>query len=288
MKVLAPAKINLYLKISGKRPDGFHELETLMCPVDLADELELELAEDGIHLEVKTENGDVLSSGPENLVWRAAQAVQERAGIKAGVRIILHKRIPMGGGLAGGSSDAAATLLVMNKLWNAGLDNSALAELAASLGSDVCFFLQPHPAVCTGRGEKIRPIELKNLPWAVLINPGFSVPTPWAYKAYAMNPNQGVEGKTLDWTASGITLRNDLEPAVFSKYLWIKEAKAWLQKQDVVLDALMSGSGASVFALVSDEKAGRQLAERASDYFGRETWIRVVCPLTKPADKLIR
>lgn len=276
MKVWAHAKINLYLKILGKRPDGFHELETLMCPVSLADELELEPAKEGIQLEVSTENGDILSSGPGNLIWKAAQAVQERAGIKAGVRISLNKRIPMGGGLAGGSSDAAATLLAVNKLWNAELDNATLMEIAAKLGSDVAFFLQSHPAICTGRGENVHPVHLKNLPWAVLINPGFSVPTPWAYKIYATTPSQGDEGKTFDWTENGITLKNDLEPAVFSKYLWIKETKTWLRKQPLVIESLMSGSGATVFALVADEQAGCHLQQQVLDYLGQKTWARVV------------
>ena len=273
MKVLAPAKINLYLKILGKRPDGYHDLETLMCPLALADEIEIEEKSSGIELEVPGAPSHV-PTGPDNLVWKAAQAVLDEAKIKKGVRMVLHKKVPTGGGLAGGSSDAAAVLLAVNKLFNAPLPFASLEKIASGLGSDINFFLQPLPAVCTGRGEKVSPLALKNLPWVVLINPGFGVPTPWAYKTYAQHPSKGTEGKTFEWEKS-VTLRNDLEPAVFSKYLWIAETKSWLQKNPLVLDSLMSGSGATVFALVHDEKDAKTLARQASEYLGSSTWIHV-------------
>lgn len=272
MKILAPAKINLYLKILGKRPDGYHELETLMCPTSLADEIELEECSKGIHIAIE---GAELAAGPENLVHRAAQAVQRRAKIQKGVKIFLRKNIPLGAGLGGGSSDAAVVLLAVNKLWQAGLDETTLNQLAAELGSDVNFFLQPHPAVCTGRGEKIQPVDLHYLPFVVLIYPGFEVSSLWAYKTYAQNPQPGASGKTFHWNKAGegISLQNDLEPAVFSKHLWIAETKKWLQNHPLVDDALMSGSGATVFAILSNEKRARQLVIEAKKRLGNETWI---------------
>jgi len=269
MKILAPAKINLYLHISGKRPDGFHELESLMCPVDLMDEIEIMPTESGITLSVE---GAELSAGPDNLVWRAADLVLRASGKKQGVKILLKKKIPMGGGLGGGSSDAAAVLLAVNELTGETQSLENLSRFAAELGSDVAFFLFHQPAICRGRGEIVEPVEAKGLPWVVLINPGFGVPTPWAYKTYAAHPASGENGRAFPWTPGGITIRNDLEPAVFSKYLWIAEAKAWLQKSAHCLDSLMSGSGATVFALVEDGDTAARLTEAIRGHFGHHVW----------------
>lgn len=272
MKVFTHAKINLYLHILGKRPDGFHELETLMCPLALADEMEFSFCNiQGINLTVE---GAELSNGPDNLVYRAAEAVLKRTKAEKGVMIKLYKKIPMGGGLAGGSSNAAATIRSLNQLLGNPLSFEEMNEIAASMGSDINFFLQPYPAVCSGRGEKVVPLKLKNLPWVVLLNPGFGVSTPWAYKTYAQNPAKGETGCTFEW-GSKVTLQNDLESAVFTKYLWISETKAWLKKQPETLDALMSGSGATVLALVSDEETGNELAQRAKEYLGEQTWVQV-------------
>lgn len=269
MKILAPAKINLYLHILGKRSDGFHELESLMCPVDLMDEIEITLEESGISLSVE---GAELSAGPDNLVWRAADLVLRASGRKQGVKILLRKKIPMGGGLGGGSSDAASVLLAVNELTGGTQSFEDISRFAAELGSDVAFFLYHQPAICRGRGEIVEPIETRGLPWVVLINPGFGVPTPWAYKTFAASPATGEKGKTFPWTPEGITLRNDLEGAVFSKYLWIAEAKSWLQKSGLCLDSLMSGSGATVFALVEDGASAAKLVEAAYQHLGTHVW----------------
>jgi 4-diphosphocytidyl-2-C-methyl-D-erythritol kinase len=141
------------------------------------------------------------------------------------------------------------------------------------LGSDINFFLQTQPAVCSGRGEKISPLDLTNLPWVVLFNPGFGVPTPWAYKTYAANPQPGMDGKTFQWGKHAITLRNDLESPVFSKYVWISETKKWLQSQSLVLDSLMSGSGATVFALAKNEDDAKKLIFESRTRLGKETWM---------------
>lgn len=267
MKQFAPAKINLYLHILGKRADGFHELETLMAPISFGDDLEIVPAEKGIHLSCTNVH---LPVNEDNLAYRAAALFLREFGIQSGVSITLEKRIPIGAGLGGGSSNAAAVLLAMRTLFGVDATDEKLAALAGQLGSDIPFFIYENKAaVCKGRGEIIEPTELKGKYQGLLVHPGFGVSTPWAYKTYAANPQRGVEGKQ---TADGFILRNDLETSAFSKYLWLPAAKAWFQSQPEVYDSLMSGSGSSVFALTHDE-AGieplRQkfLAEHGSNLF---------------------
>lgn len=278
MQRRSPAKINLTLKILGKRPDGFHELETVMCPVGIYDELEFEPAPSGIQLTVE---GADLPADPSNLVWKAARLVQESAGTERGVRIRLKKHIPMGGGLAGGSGNAAVTLLAVNELWSCGLSVARLKELAGRLGSDIAFFLDGGASLCTGRGEVTRPVRLRAPRHVLLANPGFGVPTPWAYQAYAASPQSGEPGRAglgLEdgGHAEAFRLRNDLEPAVFGKYLWIAEAKAWLLGREGVVDALMSGSGATVFALFDSPEDAERVAAEARAHFGPKCWIHAV------------
>jgi len=180
MKVRCPAKINLYLRILGKRPDGFHELETLMCPVSIFDEMEFENGPADVELQIE---GADIPAGEDNLVVRAVRLLQEATGLRNGVRIRLRKQIPVGGGLAGGSSNAALTLRALNTFWKAGLSEAQLGQAAAKLGSDINFFLQDGPAICRGRGELVEPVELAGEWQALLINPGFGVPTPWVRRA---------------------------------------------------------------------------------------------------------
>ena len=285
IKVQCPAKINLYLRVVGKRPDGYHELDTLMCPVSLFEEMELERTSGEVGLRVE---GADIPAGADNLVVRAAEQIRRLSGCSHGVNILLKKRIPVGGGLAGGSSNAAATLLALNSLWECSLPMEKLEQAAASMGSDINFFLHQQPAVCRGRGELVQPVELAGPAAALLVNPGFGVPTPWAYQTYAANPRPGQEGRTTlrcrgagagDWT--DFRLRNDLEPAVFSKYVWIEEARRWLGLQEGVLDSMMSGSGATVFALLEDIAGAQRLALKAREYFGDKSWIRPVELLTR-------
>jgi len=284
MKVRCPAKINLYLRILGKRPDGFHELETLMCPVSIFDEMEFENGPADVELQIE---GADIPAGEDNLVVRAVRLLQEATGLRNGVRIRLRKQIPVGGGLAGGSSNAALTLRALNTFWKAGLSEAQLGQAAAKLGSDINFFLQDGPAICRGRGELVEPVELAGEWQALLINPGFGVPTPWAYQTYAARPQNGPEGRELlcaagrDGVKREFRLRNDLEPAVFSKYLWIEEARRWLGTQPGVGDAMMSGSGATVFALVRRAEDLPELERRARLYFGEKAWIQPVALLTK-------
>jgi 4-diphosphocytidyl-2-C-methyl-D-erythritol kinase len=263
VKQFAPAKINLYLHILGRRPDGFHELETLMAPISLGDTLDIDLipASSGIEF---TCSDPALSDAKDNLATKAARVFLQEFKLATGVRIHLEKAVPVGAGLGGGSSDAAAVLLALRELTGMSCADAKLAELAAQLGSDIPFFIYRTPAVCRGRGELIEPIALTEKFEGLLVHPGFGVSTPWAYKTYAQNPSQGAPGRKF----ANFTLRNDLEPPAFSKCPWLPTAKNWFQKQPEVLDSLMSGSGSSVFALTSSTEAAGQLRARFLAEFG--------------------
>jgi 4-diphosphocytidyl-2-C-methyl-D-erythritol kinase len=261
VKQFAPAKINLYLHILGRRADGFHELETLMAPISLGDTLDIELITAGVEF---TCSDPALSDAKDNLATKAARVFLDEFKLTTGVRIHLEKAVPVGAGLGGGSSDAAAVLLALRELTRIGCADAKLAELAAQLGSDIPFFIYRTPAVCRGRGEIIEPVRLKEAFQGLLVHPGFGVPTPWAYKTYAQNPSQGAPGRTF----ADFTLRNDLEPPAFSKYPWLPAVKSWFQKQPEVLDSLMSGSGSSVFALTGSTEAIGRLRERFLAEFG--------------------
>jgi 4-diphosphocytidyl-2-C-methyl-D-erythritol kinase len=162
----AYAKVNLGLEVVGRRPDGYHELVSLFQTIDLYDELRLEPAE-----EIALACSEPTLAGPDNLVWRAARLLQERAGVRRGARIVLSKGIPVAAGLGGGSADAAAALLAFDRLWQVGLPLPALAELAAMLGADVPFFLQGGTALVEGRGEVVRPLPPAPARWLLLLCP---------------------------------------------------------------------------------------------------------------------
>src|ERR1017187_779716 len=184
----SPGKVNLLLNILGKRPDGFHELETVMHPVNFFDVIRFERGGGGIQLAC---DEPALPVDAQNLVYRAAEAFLKLHDPRAGVRIHLQKKIPLAAGLGGGSGNAATTLLALNELYDQPLAAKILCEIAATLGSDIPFFLQNKPALATGRGEKIQPLE--NFPALcgkafLLIHPGFGISTAWAYQNLARFP----------------------------------------------------------------------------------------------------
>lgn len=273
MKFLSPAKVNLHLKILGKRPDGYHEIETLMVPVSLADTIELERVEEpGITL---TCNNPQVPAGRENLIVRAAELFFEVTGQPSGLKIHVDKRIPMGAGLGGGSSNAASMLVALNTLTKAGLPVSALEELAAKIGSDVAWFIRGQSAICRGRGELIGPmVEVPDWP-LLLLKPPFGVPTPWAYQAWAKMHNPQPVTQTL----GEITLCNDLEPPVFDKYVLLPVIKNWLLQQKGVQAAAMSGSGSTMFAVLDSASLAGPLADEARAVFGETLWTHA-CEIT--------
>lgn len=260
MTVTAPAKINLSLRILGKREDGFHEIDTVMAPLDMADEI----------LFANSRTTTLLCDAPgvpvdeSNLVMKAVRLFEREYGKKAKQKINLVKRIPAGAGLGGGSSDAVQTLLALNEIICTGYSMEKLAGLAAELGSDTSFFLHPAVSRCTGRGERVEPLEAL-AGWTspiVVLKPAFGIPTPDAYNRWA--DSRPVEGFSYaEQNADGVILVNDLERPAFEKYPFLGMMKQWLLRQDGVKGALLSGSGSSMFALTGSPDEAQAIAQKA-------------------------
>ncbi len=277
MRFLAPAKINLSLRVLGKRPDGFHEIQSLMTPLSLADEIDIERQDSGGI--AFTCDDPLLPTGEANLAYRAAKLFCERGGFAPDLSVALKKKVPHGAGLGGGSSDAAAVLLGLNKMFEAGLTREALAALAAELGSDVPFFIWESAALCRGRGETVSPVALEEGPPLVLLKPPFGVPTPWAYSRWRDAkeiPGIPYAAQVFPWGE----LVNDLERPVFEKYIFLAFLKRWLLAQPETAGALMSGSGSTVFALARDEPGAAALERRAGAEF--EGLWTCVCKMGRP------
>ncbi len=270
MEILAPAKINLSLVVKSRREDGFHEIESWMCPVSVFDRLTIEaLDEGGLSF---TCDDPSIPANDDNLVVRAAKLFCAEVGLEPHLRISLAKEIPHGAGLGGGSSDAATTLLALNAIFEARLPQSALVEMAATLGSDIPFFIYQSAAMCRGRGELVEPKPLPRQLPLLLIKPPFGVPTPWAYQHWrdsAELPGVSYDPQIFDWGE----LRNDLERPVFQKYLFLAQVKQWLRAQPEVAGALMSGSGSTVFAVLHEKHLGTALGERLAEMFGTNLWV---------------
>lgn len=267
MTIEAPAKLNLTLRVLGKREDGFHELDTLMVRLPgLADELEFEPAGE-FSLEVQ---GAEVGPVEANLVTRAVRLYEQRTGRVCSYRVTLRKRIPAGAGLGGGSSDAAATLRVLDEMGGVSLPAEELSGLAAELGSDVPFFLREGPCRAAGRGELLERVEAPGLE-VMLLKPAFGVGTPDAYGRWSDSRElPGVRYSAQH--VGGLDLVNDLERPVFEKFLFLAELKQWLLGQFEVQAALMSGSGATVFAVLHDAGAAERLAERARTELDPGLW----------------
>jgi 4-diphosphocytidyl-2-C-methyl-D-erythritol kinase len=257
--VRAPAKINLALLVVGKRPDGYHDLKTIMAKVDWYDELLFEMGAPGIELVCQGKHW--APEGRENLVYRAVETLCEKAGTEPAVKVTLTKNIPAGSGLGSASSDAAAALLGMNKFGNPGLGQEDLVHLASSLGSDVPFFLNGPLALCTGRGEKILPILQKFAFSAVLILPGVNTSTKKVYENYrhdnsiylALNEqiDRFLDGNRLDLLST--MCANMLENSCFQLHPEIARLKTTVEKFGVNKICL-SGSGSSLFCLFSERE----------------------------------
>lgn len=253
--VWAPAKVNLFLEVLGKRADGYHEIATLMAAVSLFDTLELKPDHSG-RVELACDHPD-LGTGPENLVLRAAYLLQEHTGVAHGARLRLTKRIPLAAGLAGGSSDAAATLEGLNRLWRLNLRAEELAQLAARIGSDVAFFLQGPAGWCTGRGEQVTPVRLGGPFWAVLCCPPFGLATAAVYRHVSV-PTVPRSGERIldaaargDVTGMGRELHNRLEAAAEQLQPALIDYRVRLRELGPA-GVLLSGSGSTMFALCRD------------------------------------
>lgn len=282
MQLYAPAKINLSLEIKGRRDDGFHEIETLMAPLSLSDRLTIERGQTAGDIQFSCDDPS-LPVGDDNLVVQAAKLFQQATKIEAGIEIALEKKIPHGAGLGGGSSDAAATLLGLNELFETQLDQRKLIELAAQIGSDVPFFILGSAAMCRGRGEVVEPATLPANLDLLLVKPDFGIPTPWAYSKW----KDSRELPDVDYTSqafSSMRFGNDLERPVFEKFIFLGRLKTWLRDQPEVGAALLSGSGSTVFAVLRDDADGEKLAARVRDEIDPTLWT---CHC-KTADRALR
>jgi 4-diphosphocytidyl-2-C-methyl-D-erythritol kinase len=271
MNVRAYAKINIGLHVLGKRPDGYHNIETVFRLIDLYDELEFVQDDEGISF---TSDSPVLVNDDTNLCIRAAHLLRELTGIHMGVEITLKKRIPLGSGLGGGSSDAAAVLKGLTKLWALDISTEELQTVSATLGSDVPFFFTSQTAFATGRGELLAPFALQIPYWILVVTPDIHVSTLWAYSNMRLKqvPSR-TDLRELLQTAINkpellrTSLTNDFEQTVFREFGDIAKLKETLLKEGADV-ALMSGSGSSVFAFFSSEvKAKRLSSELSKRYF---------------------
>ena len=263
--VFAPAKINVILRILGRRPDGFHNLWSIMQTVALEDEVQIRLRADRQDIQLRCD-ATQLAADQSNLVYRAASEVLARAQQSIGLDIELRKRIPMGAGLGGGSSDAAATIIGLNHLLRLEWSPTQMADVGQSLGSDVPFFLFAPSAFVAGRGETVRPVVVEGVRWVVLVNPGFGVNTKWAYQELAATrtavPPLSLIQRELDqqsqvsWAQLIAVAENDFEAPVFAVHGKLREIKRSLQAHGAEI-ALLSGSGATVFGVFAEEARAR-------------------------------
>lgn len=282
MKLLAPAKINLFLEVVDKRIDGYHNIRTIFQKIELFDELSFEEADNGIGLTVE---GASLPTGHENIVYRAVKGIMDYANIKKGLRIHIKKNIPVAAGLGGGSSDAAAALLGACRLWDIDISFNELLVIAADLGADVPFFLYGDTALGLGRGDELYPI---NLPWQMsllVVNPCIEISTAFVYEKYDSLDNtkmlltkdeKDIKIKCFMHSESSVEniggfLYNDLEAVVLRDYPVVRELKAELIKQGAA-GSLMTGSGPTVFGVFLGEKEAVKGASELKKR-GYKVWV---------------
>lgn len=310
LRLRAPAKVNLVLAVLGRRPDGYHEVETILQEIGLWDDLRMEVAEEGIHLscsaiDLPTETS-ALPAADENLAYRAARLLQEMSGCRRGVRITLDKRIPIGAGLGGGSSDAAVVLWGLNRLWGLGWTREALQEAAKTLGSDVPAFLGGVTALGRGRGDLLESFPPLPPCWIVLVNPGFPLRTGWVYarldEESERSSDQEIGGGPACRQGRGLTnprdhitllalaaqqgdlhgvanaLYNSLEEVVAPRFPEVPAMGNALLEAGA-LGAAMTGSGPTVFGLFGDETSARAAAQKVAK---RGWWAALVQVLTTP------
>ncbi len=273
MKTLAvtvPAKVNLHLKVGARRRDGFHEVRTILQSIDLSDEVIATSAPVGVtDLVVDPKEG--APAGEDNLVLRAASAVRRHTGVTHGVSLLLRKNIPAGAGLGGGSADAAATLVLLDTLWNLDLGHRGLLELAAGLGSDVPFFLHGGTALGRGRGDEVIPLPDREPRGVLVVMVPALASTAAVYAAFDLQltsemPEATVDAFTTDWLSAGSAeppwdhLSNDLESVVVGKWPEVGKVLDLLRLQGP-LHAAVTGSGTATFAVFNDFETARKSAD---------------------------
>jgi 4-diphosphocytidyl-2-C-methyl-D-erythritol kinase len=265
IKIKSPAKINIGLNVVSKREDGFHNIETVFYPVSLADQITISEAETFYF----TSNDKLLEAEPNNLIVRAKNVLENRCNIKANLHIDLQKNIPIGAGLGGGSSNAAAILKALNNFYCLNLSETELESIGLELGSDVPFFIKEEPVFAESRGEVFTPINLKiNLP-ILIVNPGIHISTRLAYENIIPKKSdfelKSLSGNNLDIENWKDKVTNAFEEYAFNSYPEIKEVKEKLYESGAVF-ALLSGSGSSVFAIFKNKLS----AIEAESYFSKK------------------
>ena len=293
--IKSPAKINLHLEVIGKREDGFHELAMIMQNIDLSDFLELEINNEGL-IKLETDCSE-LSISSDNLIVKSANLLRKNSNIEYGANMYLRKNIPIGAGLAGGSSNAAATLIGLNKLWNLNLDNKTLCSLSSKLGSDIPFFINGGIQLCFGRGEILEKLD-SNFEYGVLLlkNPNVSVSTADTYKKYSSNfcgkyltseemivkirKDLRANGlKRLNFDNKHMTIKNDLQLVVEKENDSVKQALYLLSTLKNCLTYSMSGSGPTCFALFKDVETAKKELNANYKLFKEKGYDSWVCTL---------
>ena len=252
----APAKLNLMLHVVGRRADGYHELQTVFRLIDLRDRIEFEVRDDGI---IKRRAGPVGVTENDDLTVRAARALQAATGTGLGAEITIKKSIPMGGGLGGGSSDAATTLLALNQLWRVGQSSAQIAAIGVTLGSDVPVFVAGRSAWAEGIGDQLTSVELGVDAWYLVIFPGVSVPTAAVFQAAELTRNSPPTTMRGFLETGG---RNDCEAVVRARFPAVAEALDWLGQHAT---ARLTGTGSCVFAEFARAADAERVAARVPD-----------------------
>ncbi len=295
--IKSPAKINLHLEVIGKRDDGFHELAMIMQNIDLSDYLEFQINNEGL-IKLDSDCND-LSLSSDNLIVKSANLLKEKSNIDFGANIFLRKNIPIGAGLAGGSSNAAATLIGLNKLWDLNLDQQILCSLASSLGSDIPFFINGGIQLCFGRGEILEKLD-SNFEYGVILlkNPNVSVSTAETYKKYSnrfcgeyltnkemiekIRKNLRDNGlNNLNFDNQDLFIKNDLQLVVENDNDSVKQALFLLSKLDNSLTFSMSGSGPTCFALFKDVQTAKKELSANYKLFKEKGYDSWVCTFLK-------
>ncbi|WP_422102375.1 4-(cytidine 5'-diphospho)-2-C-methyl-D-erythritol kinase [Vreelandella sp.] len=260
----APAKLNRMLHIVGRRQDGYHELQTLFQIIDLCDVLSFTPRQDGL-IQLTTPMNGVAHD--DNLIVRAAKLLQQHSGTSVGASITIDKHLPMGGGLGGGSSNAATVLVGLNQLWQLGYSPDALAALGLTLGADVPVFVLGHSAWAEGVGEQLTKATL-DTPWFVVIHPGVSVSTPAIFQdpeltrdSLPITMARALQGGVVEW-------RNDCEAIVRKRYPPIAEALDWLAQY---APSRLTGTGACLFAAFDSQETAQTVADRANQRW--QAWV---------------
>ena len=285
MKILAPAKINLYLEILCRDRNGYHRIETIFQEIGLFDKIILtETARRNVQITCYNEKGKIITSisNKKNIIYKAVELLRKKSGIQKGVKIEVYKKIPMAAGLGGGSSDAAAVLKGLNRLWKLAMKKHELTAIARKIGSDVPFFLSGHTALGEGYGDIITRLPRMNKRWVLLANPGFEVSTKTVYSRIsrklrltkAINVNKISAEKARELLRSNIKklLFNRLEEVAIIDYPVISRLKKYLIANGAV-SSLMSGSGPTVFAFINSRSKGEALMMGVKKVFGFPSWL---------------